>query len=106
MSDGVVPYWSSHMDTAESELIVPSGHDAHQNPQAIAEVERILKYMDANFAADRFHYPPNTRMNTKLSFLSPRFDCGRASSVWPRTTRRSMTGNRRRPTRRASNTRK
>ena len=43
MSDGVVPYWSSHMDTAETELIVPSGHDAHQHPQAIAEVERILK---------------------------------------------------------------
>ena len=43
MSDGVVPYWSSHMETAESELIVPSGHTAHQNPQAIAEVERILK---------------------------------------------------------------
>jgi pimeloyl-ACP methyl ester carboxylesterase len=43
MSDGVVPYWSSHMDTAESELIVPSGHDAHKNPQAIAEVGRILR---------------------------------------------------------------
>ncbi len=43
MSDGIVPYWSSHMDTAETEFIVPSGHDAHQNPQAIAEVERILK---------------------------------------------------------------
>ncbi len=43
MSDGVVPYWSSHMETAESELIVPSGHGAHQDPQAIAEVERILK---------------------------------------------------------------
>ena len=43
MTDGVVPYWSSHMDTAESELIVPSGHGAHHNPQAIAEVERILK---------------------------------------------------------------
>jgi pimeloyl-ACP methyl ester carboxylesterase len=43
MSDGVVPYWSSHMDTAEGELIVPSGHGAHQNPKAIAEVERILK---------------------------------------------------------------
>ncbi len=42
MSDGVVPYWSSHMNTAESELIVPSGHSVHQNPQAIAEVERIL----------------------------------------------------------------
>ena len=43
MSDGVVPYWSSHMDTADSELIVPSRHGVHQNPQAIAEVGRILK---------------------------------------------------------------
>ena len=42
-SDGVVPYWSSHMDGAQSELIVPSSHSAHQNPQAIAEVLRILK---------------------------------------------------------------
>ena len=43
MSDGIVPYWSSHMDGAESELVVPSDHSAHQNPQAIAEVRRILK---------------------------------------------------------------
>jgi pimeloyl-ACP methyl ester carboxylesterase len=42
-SDGVVPYWSSHMSGSESERIVPSGHGAHQNPQAIAEVLRILK---------------------------------------------------------------
>jgi hypothetical protein len=41
-SDGVVPYWSSHLDGAKSELIVPSNHSAHQNPQAIAEVRRIL----------------------------------------------------------------
>ena len=41
--DGVVPYWSSHMDGAESELIVPSGHSAHQNALAIEEVDRILK---------------------------------------------------------------
>ena len=41
-SDGVVPYWSSHMEGAESELIVPSAHPAHQNPKAIAEVRRIL----------------------------------------------------------------
>ena len=27
-SDGVVPYWSSHLDGAQSELIVDSGHDA------------------------------------------------------------------------------
>ena len=41
-SDGVVPYWSSHMEGAKSELIVPSGHSAHQNPKAIQEVRRIL----------------------------------------------------------------
>ena len=42
-SDGVVPYWNSHMDGAKSELIVPSAQPAHQNPQAIEEVRRILK---------------------------------------------------------------
>ena len=41
-SDGVVPYWSSHMDGAKSEKIVPSGHSAHQNDEAIAQVRRIL----------------------------------------------------------------
>jgi pimeloyl-ACP methyl ester carboxylesterase len=42
-SDGVVPYWSSHMKGAQSEDIVPSDHSAHQNPQAIEDVLRILK---------------------------------------------------------------
>jgi len=42
-SDGIVPYWSSHLDGAKSELIVNSGHDAQYNLQAIQEVERILK---------------------------------------------------------------
>jgi len=42
-SDGVVPYWSSHMDGAKSECIVPSGHSAHQNPKSFEEVYRILK---------------------------------------------------------------
>jgi hypothetical protein len=42
-SDGIVPYWSSHLDGAESELIVNSDHGAQYNPQAIAEVSRILK---------------------------------------------------------------
>jgi hypothetical protein len=41
-TDGIVPYWSSHLDGAESELIVPSGHWSNQNPAAIAEVRRIL----------------------------------------------------------------
>jgi pimeloyl-ACP methyl ester carboxylesterase len=42
-SDGIVPYWSSHLDGARSELVVPSDHGAQYNPQAIAEVSRILK---------------------------------------------------------------
>jgi len=42
-SDGVVPYWSSHLPGARSELIVNSDHGAQYNPQAIREVERILK---------------------------------------------------------------
>src|SRR6266404_5982372 len=42
-SDGIVPYWSSHLDGAQSELIVNSGHGAQYNPQAIREVERILR---------------------------------------------------------------
>jgi pimeloyl-ACP methyl ester carboxylesterase len=42
-SDGVVPYWSSHLNGAESEKIVPSDHGANQNPQGISEVMRILK---------------------------------------------------------------
>lgn len=42
-SDGVVPYWSSHLAGQKSEKIVPSGHGAHENPEGIKEVERILK---------------------------------------------------------------
>jgi hypothetical protein len=41
-SDGIVPYWSSHMEGADSELIVPTHHGAHQHPDAIKEVRRIL----------------------------------------------------------------
>ena len=42
-SDGIVPYWSSHLDGARSELIVNSDHGAQYNSQAIREVARILK---------------------------------------------------------------
>lgn len=41
-SDGVVPYWSSRLSTAESEKIVPDGHGAYDDPQAILELRRIL----------------------------------------------------------------
>ena len=42
-TDSFVPYWSSHLDGAQSELIVPSKHSAHQNAKAIEEVRRILR---------------------------------------------------------------
>ena len=41
-SDGVVPYWSSHLASAQSEVIVPYGHSAYDQPQAILELRRIL----------------------------------------------------------------
>jgi len=41
-SDGVVPYRSSHLDGAQSELVVHSGHSVTNNPSAMAEVRRIL----------------------------------------------------------------
>lgn len=42
-SDGIVTYASSHLDGAESELIVPAGHNAFRHPQAVAEIIRILQ---------------------------------------------------------------
>src|SRR3984957_10705381 len=41
-SDGVVPYWSSHLDSAQSELIVPTDHGAMKSPKTVAEIRRIL----------------------------------------------------------------
>ena len=42
-SDGVVCYASSHLDGANSELIVRSGHNAFNNPDARTEVIQILR---------------------------------------------------------------
>ncbi|HUL83066.1 MAG TPA: alpha/beta fold hydrolase [Gammaproteobacteria bacterium] len=42
-SDGVVPYASSHLDGAASELVVRSGHSVQDTPQAILEIRRILR---------------------------------------------------------------
>jgi len=42
-SDGVVPYWSSHLDGAKSECIVPGPHGSCELPETIAELDRILR---------------------------------------------------------------
>jgi len=41
-TDGVVPYSSSHLDNAASEVIVHSGHSVHRSPGAMQELLRIL----------------------------------------------------------------
>ena len=42
-SDGVVPESSAHLESAESELVIPADHShVHQHPLAVMEVRRIL----------------------------------------------------------------
>jgi pimeloyl-ACP methyl ester carboxylesterase len=41
-SDGVVGYWSTHLEDAESQLIVPTGHDVQTHPNTEAEIQKIL----------------------------------------------------------------
>lgn len=41
-SDGIVPYWSSHLDGAVSEKVVPAPHSATAHPETIEEIRRIL----------------------------------------------------------------
>jgi pimeloyl-ACP methyl ester carboxylesterase len=43
-SDGTVPYWSSHMDGAVSEIIIPSDHWSIRHPLGIVETKRILLF--------------------------------------------------------------
>ena len=43
MTDGIVPYRSSHLDGAVSEKIIKGGHSIQQTPEAVLELRRILK---------------------------------------------------------------
>lgn len=42
-SDGMVPYWSSHLGWSRSEKIVPHDHSVQDDPATAEEVGRILK---------------------------------------------------------------
>ena len=42
MSDGIVPYASSHLDQAQSEKVFKGGHSIHAKPETILELRRIL----------------------------------------------------------------
>ena len=43
MTDGVVPYTSSHLDGAVSEKIIKGGHSIQETPEAVLELRRILR---------------------------------------------------------------
>ena len=49
-TDGVVPYWSSHFDKAQSEVIVPGPHGSTGLPQTIADSTGFYAYMSASAA--------------------------------------------------------
>ena len=53
-SDGVVPYWSSHLEGAASEKIIAVDHNATNDSETVHEVRRIL-YLHLGKTYDRFH---------------------------------------------------
>ncbi|GAA5481761.1 hypothetical protein Hsar01_00972 [Haloferula sargassicola] len=58
-SDGVVAYWSAHLEGAESERIVPTWHSGHQSAQGIDEVRQILRGHLGLPKAEPMFIPPN-----------------------------------------------
>jgi pimeloyl-ACP methyl ester carboxylesterase len=68
-SDGVVPYWSSHLDGAQSEVIVPGPHGSCQLPQTIEELDRILRLHLGKSAPKRHHQTAS--MASALNSASP-----------------------------------
>jgi len=48
-TDGIVPYWSSHIDGTESEFIFRGFHTTHDEPPSTAEIRRILlEHLNSN----------------------------------------------------------
>jgi pimeloyl-ACP methyl ester carboxylesterase len=67
-ADGVVKYSSAHVDYAESEFIVRSGHSCQGNPLTIEEVRRIL-YQQLKSITNSPDKSP--RIKTASSNISP-----------------------------------
>lgn len=42
ISDGIVPYRSSHLDGASSEIVLSGNHSIHESPQSILHLRQIL----------------------------------------------------------------
>jgi pimeloyl-ACP methyl ester carboxylesterase len=54
-TDGLVTYSSSHLEGAESETLIPSGHYLMDHPETVAEIKRIL---DENISHGRRSFNP------------------------------------------------
>jgi pimeloyl-ACP methyl ester carboxylesterase len=54
-TDGLVTYSSAHLEGAESEKTVPSGHYLMDHPETVAEIKRIL---DENISQGRRSFKP------------------------------------------------
>jgi hypothetical protein len=69
-SDGVVPYWSSHLAGAVSERIVPAQHVvACQNPETVEELKRILRLHLTAISNQRV--PPSTSAKIVKKRITP-----------------------------------
>ena len=67
-SDGVVDYWSSHLDGVESEKIVQSGHSVQQSIEGIAEIRRILRlHVEQESHASEQRNPTQRRKDAKMN---------------------------------------
>lgn len=53
--DGLVPYWSAHLEGALSEKVIVSGHSVQETPEAVLEVRRILRQDLHEHPADAGH---------------------------------------------------
>lgn len=42
LSDGIVPYTSSHLENANSENIITGRHNIHENPKTTLQLRKIL----------------------------------------------------------------
>jgi hypothetical protein len=60
-SDGVVAYWSSHLTSAKSELIVPGPHGSYALPQTVSELKRILRLNLAAVSAPHWNTMPKSQ---------------------------------------------
>ncbi len=57
-SDGIVPYWSSHLEGAESEKIVSYSHSLTEHSETVEEIQRILREHLARIDSRRHRAKP------------------------------------------------